>query len=350
MKILLDDLSFNENLFPFAQIESLVHLRIGILSLYEKWNLLFPGNVFVASELEPKAKLDVMTHVPANLLAPFEAMHQLKKDGNVQYVKDRAREITRSWQIFEWNDFALREDFAEITKGRYSQPLPDGVYATGPENIFIEEGATILHSSINASAGPVYIGENALIMEGSLLRGPLAVCHGAVVKMGTKIYGATTIGAQCTVGGEVKNSVLQDFSNKAHDGYLGDSVIGNWCNLGAGTTNSNIKNNASPVVVWSQAAQKFENAGLKCGLLMGDYSRAAINTSFNTGTVTGICCHIFAKDVPPKLIDNFTWGREKYVWDKVIPDIQNWKTLREKKISSQKMERIKNLYDKNEKE
>ncbi len=163
------------------------------------------------------------------------------------------------------------------------------------KDIFIEQGARLAHCMLNASNGPIYIGKHAEIMEGSFIRGPFALCEGAVVKMGSKIYGATTIGPYCTVGGEIKNSVFLGYSNKAHDGYLGDAVIGEWCNLGAGTSNSNLKNNASDVKVWHNPSKDYIRAGIKCGLLMGDYSRAAINTSFNTGTVTGICANILRK-------------------------------------------------------
>lgn len=347
MNILLDDLPYNAALFPFAEIKSAAHIRLGILTLFEKWNLVFPGQVFVASENSKFQKDKDTRCFPANLLPSFEDLHQLKKDGDAEALLKNSRVIARPWQLFQWNDFAIREDFTELTRGKKSQPVPEGSRAIAPGNIFIAEGATVLLSVINAENGPVYIGENALVMEGSLLRGPLAVCHGSVVKMGTKIYGATTIGPMCTVGGEVKNSILMDYSNKAHDGYLGDSVIGEWCNLGAGTCNSNIKNNASTVQVWANATGKFEDAGLKCGLLMGSYSKAAINTSFNTGTVVGCCCNIFAKETPPKLVENFSWGSGRYEWEKVVPHIENWKKLRGEQVAEQEEHALKALYNKN---
>src|SRR5690606_19966510 len=165
-----------------------------------------------------------------------------------------------------------------------------------------------------------------------------------VLKMGTKIYGATTIGPGSLAGGEIKNSILMGYSNKAHDGYLGDSVLGEWCNLGAGTSNSNLKNNVSSVKIWNKAGKDFEDAGIKCGLLMGDYSRSAINTSFNTGTVAGICCNIFGNSFPPKFIDNFSWGNEKYSFEKVIADIKNWKQLKGHTLTDIEIESLKNIY------
>jgi UDP-N-acetylglucosamine diphosphorylase/glucosamine-1-phosphate N-acetyltransferase len=177
-----------------------------------------------------------------------------------------------------------------------------------------------------------------------MIRGPFALCEQATVKMGAKIYGATTIGPCCIAGGEIKNSVLLGYSNKAHDGYLGDSVIGEWCNLGAGSSNSNIKNTAGSIKIWNNATMDFEPAGIKCGLLMGDYSRCAINTSFNTGTVTGICCNIFGQSVYPKYIPDFSWGTERYVLQKAIQDIDNWKKLKGHAISEREIQLLTDFY------
>ncbi len=166
--------------------------------------------------------------------------------------------------------------------------------------------------------------------------------------MGTKIYGATSIGNKCTVGGEIKNSVFFDYSNKAHDGYIGDSVIGAWCNLGAGASNSNIKNTASEVKVWHQFSKTNISAGTKCGLLMGDYSRSAINTSFNTGTVTGICCNIFGEGLTPKFIPNFSWGINdptKYKFEKALNDIANWKKLKNEMLSDIEIQTLKHIFE-----
>jgi len=177
-----------------------------------------------------------------------------------------------------------------------------------------------------------------------MLRGPLSIGAGAVVKMGAAIYGGTTIGPGCVVGGEIKNSIFNAFSNKAHDGYIGDSVIGEWCNLGAGSTNSNIKNTAGVVKIWNNSDKQLINAGTKCGLLMGDYSRCAINTAFNTGTITDIFCNIFGEPFPPKYIPDFTWGKEKYLLEKVFSDIDNWKKLKGKKLEEKEKQQLEILY------
>jgi hypothetical protein len=175
------------------------------------------------------------------------------------------------------------------------------------------------------------------------------MCENAVVKMGAKIYGATTLGKNVIAGGEIKNSIICDNSNKAHDGYLGDSMIGEWCNLGAGTNNSNIKNNAGAVTLWNQASQRFEDAGMKCGVMMGDYTRVAINSSINTGSVFGVCCNVFGEGLLPKMIQNFSWGKEKYRFEKAIQHIDNWKKLKGSLLTEEEKIRLKFIFDKSEK-
>ena len=213
-----------------------------------------------------------------------------------------------------------------------------------PYNIFVEDGAILENCILNASEGPIYIAKNCKIMDGAILRGPIFINEGSIVKMGATIYGGTSIGKNCVVGGEIKNSIINNFSNKAHHGYLGDSIIGKWCNLGAGTSTSNVKNNGSDVML--QLANAELNAGNKFGLLMGDYSRSAINTSFNTGTVVGTCCNIFTEGLTPKYIPNFSWGckGERYELPKAFTDIENWKIMKGETLSKEERELLKNLY------
>jgi len=345
MKILLDDISFANSLFPFGEARSAAHIRIGILTIFEKWEFYFPGKVFITSE---KLIADFTESECIKYPANFVPSHEFLKQISVQKIKiaftQDCKILEHPWQIFEYNDWAIRQDFKMINGGRSSEKIHSSNHVVKSENIFLEPGATINYSILNADSGPIYIGKNAEIQEGSLLRGPIVIGEGSRVKMGTKIYGATTVGPYCLVGGEIKNSILMAFSNKAHDGYLGDSVIGEWCNLGAGTSNSNLKNNASKVKVWSKKENKFLAAGAKCGLLMGDYSRCAINTSFNTGTVIGVCCSVFGDSFPPKFIDNFTWGNEKYIFEKAITDVNNWKKLKNREITEQEIKSLKNIY------
>jgi UDP-N-acetylglucosamine diphosphorylase / glucose-1-phosphate thymidylyltransferase / UDP-N-acetylgalactosamine diphosphorylase / glucosamine-1-phosphate N-acetyltransferase / galactosamine-1-phosphate N-acetyltransferase len=252
------------------------------------------------------------------------------------------------WHIFHYNGEALTDDFDLLTSGRISQPLPSTVQAVHPDNIFIEEGARLQYCTLNAETGPIYIGRGAEIMEGSLIRGPFAACDGATVKMGTKIYGATTLGPGSTAGGEIKNTVFFGYSNKGHDGYLGDSVIGQWCNLGAGVSASNLKNNVSDVRVWRPATGRWVSAGQKCGLLMGDYSRAAINISFDTGTLIGVCCNVFGPEAPAKHLPDFSWGsdgRTRYQFDKALSDIANWKKLKNQTLTAEEIKTLKHIFD-----
>lgn len=345
MEILLDDIPFNQALYPFAAVRSMVYLRVGILSILEKWQLAFPGKVSLTSQQSPSRNTaDETLKVPANIIPTIDLFNHIKAENGKSFDPNKYQRLDHSWQIFEYNDEAIREDFELITSGRKSREISDDNRTVCPENIFVEEGAKISFSILNAEEGPIYIGKNAVVLEGSLIRGPFAMCEGAKLKMGTKVYGATTVGPYCLAGGEIKNSVLMEYSNKAHDGYLGDSVIGAWCNLGAGTSNSNLKNTAGTVKVWDNLIRDYREAGIKCGLLMGDYSRCAINTSFNTGTVVGVCCNIFGNTVPSKYVHDFSWGNERYIFEKAISDIDNWKKLKGHNISQNEINLLEKLY------
>ncbi|WP_431216056.1 putative sugar nucleotidyl transferase [Puia sp. P3] len=300
----LEENSCRADLLPFTATRSVLDIRVGILTFREKWErLLGPGQFALVDTATGE------TALPANVL-PNETIAKhiretLKKgpltqdqiDGMLQ-LADR---IKYPWHIFHYNGEALRSDFTLMTAARTSPPIPESVQTIHSDAIFIEEGARLHHCMLNASTGPIYIGKNAEIMEGALIRGPFAACEDAVVKMGATIYGATTLGPSTVAGGEIKNTVFFGYSNKGHHGYLGDSVIGEWCNLGAGTSNSNLKNNAGEVKVWHPASGTPIAAGLKCGLLMADYSRCAINTSFNTGTVVGVLLQHLRRSGPAQM-------------------------------------------------
>jgi len=213
------------------------------------------------------------------------------------------------WKIFSLNGQEIEADFARITYGRKSETLSDTVRVVQPEKVFVEPGFKGEHFTLNASSGSIYLGTESEIMEGSVIRGPFALCEGSTLKLAAKIYGPTTIGPYSKVGGEINNSVIQSNSNKAHDGFLGNSVIGEWCNLGAGTSNSNLKNNYSDVKIWNYAKKQFITTGRQfCGLIMGDHSKCGINTMFNTGTVVGVSANIFGPGFPSNFIPSFSWG------------------------------------------
>jgi UDP-N-acetylglucosamine diphosphorylase/glucosamine-1-phosphate N-acetyltransferase len=218
-------------------------------------------------------------------------------------------QIAHTWDIFSKNGEAIAADFDLLTQDKESQPIPTSNNVIKPENIFIEEGAKVEFATLNASAGPIYIGLNSEVMEGSLVRGPFALCEHSTLKLGAKVYGPTTIGPHSKVGGEVNNVVIFGFSNKGHDGFLGNSVIGEWCNLGADTNNSNLKNNYAEVRLWDYETEGFARTGIQfCGLMMGDHSKCGINTMFNTGTVIGVSSNIFGSGFPRNFIPSFSWG------------------------------------------
>ena len=348
MKIVLNDTSVRAGLYPFGIINPVSSIRVGILTIKEKWERITGHTVFESIESFLNSVND-KNEKPGSLIEsnvlPTKSWWQQNK-GTIDITdSDIIKSINHPWQIFQLNDWAIRHDYDLITAGRTSKSISTTNKTIASENIFIEEGAKVEYSMINASTGPVYIGKNAEVMEGCIIRGPFAMCEGAVLKMGAKVYGATTLGPFCMGGGEIKNSVLTGYSNKAHDGYLGDSVLGEWCNLGAGTSNSNIKNTAGTVKLWNNQTNSYLPVGLKAGLIMGDYSRAAINTSFNTGTVVGICCNVFGEGFPPKFISDFTWGKERYTFAKIAEDINNWKQLKNKTITGKEIDILKNLYN-----
>jgi UDP-N-acetylglucosamine diphosphorylase / glucose-1-phosphate thymidylyltransferase / UDP-N-acetylgalactosamine diphosphorylase / glucosamine-1-phosphate N-acetyltransferase / galactosamine-1-phosphate N-acetyltransferase len=267
--------------------------------------------------------------------------------GNAVTFDEVVKTIRYPWDIFQLNDWAIRQDFELLTAKRKSQRISATNKVIKPSQVFVEKGAKATHCIINASTGPVYIGKDAELMEGSIIRGPFAMGEGACLKMGAKVYGATTLGPYCVAGGEIKNSVLFGYSNKAHDGYLGDSVLGEWCNMGAGTTNSNLKNNASNVNVWTPHGEM--NVGIKCGVMMGDYSRTAVNTAINTGTVIGVSCNVFGAGLTPKYIPDFSWGSDglqRYQLEKALPDIEDWMKLKRKTMTDGQRSILKYIYEK----
>ncbi len=358
MKIILDNRLVKNKLFPFTKTRHAADIRVGILTireriLYNNKHEVFDSNEEYSEKYPDKKEQPLQ--LPANIIADENCIRDIKKTLEITNQKafcivenPTLKLLKYPWDITRHNDWALRQDFALITKGRNTEIIPDSNKTINSKDIFIEEAAKVEHCILNATDGPIYIGKNAIIMEGCLLRGPIAICEGAVVKMGTRIYGATTIGPFCTVGGEIKNSVLFAYSNKAHDGYLGDSVLGEWCNLGAGTSNSNLKNTAGEVKYWSDAEQKQIGVGNKGGLLMGDYSKAAINTSFNTGSIVGVCCNVFAAGLTPTYIPDFSWGADgttKYKLDNALADIDNWKKLKGRSISEREKKNLTDIYN-----
>lgn len=320
-------------LYPFNQTRKIKNIRIGIFTIEEKWEM-------IADKFPEEFNKWQSGAIPEHIFPTWSENSTSIEFQPLEYI----------WLIPELNNSALKFDFDLITKNRKSEPLPEHCTVISPENVFIEQGAKILPCILNASNGPVYIGKNSLIMEGCCIRGPFALCEAAVLKMGTRVYGATTIGPYSVAGGEIKNSLIMEFSNKAHDGYLGDSVIGSWCNLGAGTSNSNVKNTAGLVKIYLKEKQEYIPAGYKHGLFMGDYSRSAINTAFNTGTVVGIGANVFGSGLTPKYIPDFSWGMEGELltdFDRLIASVKTWMLWKGKEISESEIQQLKHIFEQN---
>jgi UDP-N-acetylglucosamine diphosphorylase/glucosamine-1-phosphate N-acetyltransferase len=258
--------------------------------------------------------------------------------------------LQRVWDIFKHNDKTITADFQFLTKGRQSQLLPEYVTALNPSNIFIEPGAKVYPCIINAEAGPVYIGRDAEVMEGCIIRGPFAMGEHAVLKMGAKVYGATTLGPGCKAGGEISNVVFFANSNKGHDGFLGNAIIGEWCNLGADTNCSNLKNNYDEIKIWDEYENKSVKTGLQfCGLMMGDHSKCGINTMFNTGTVAGVSCNIYGAGFPEKFIPSFSWGGSEgmvtYSLDKAVATANRMMIRRSKELSPAEIKVLHHIFE-----
>ncbi|MBC7777920.1 MAG: GlmU family protein [Phycisphaerae bacterium] len=350
MNIILFDTDARNHLLPLTATRPMGELRVGILTLREKWerrlrgaasyitqeylqekypiriedeNLIINGGVLPTAALCQRIEalgLNEALLADGELIAArlneaqFESLIEEEEVDQLQGQELEENipliQITKLWQLVQLNEQALREDFALLTTGKHSKPVSDTNRLIGPpENLFLEEGVKMEYCTLNLSLGPIYIAGNTEVMEGSVLRGPIAIGSDSIVKMGAKIYGPSTFGPGCRVGGEVTRSIFFANSNKAHDGYLGDSVLGEWCNLGADTNNSNLKNNYSEVKLWDYETERFEKTGQQfVGLIMGDHSKCAINTMFNTGTVVGAFANVYGAGFPRNFVPDFSWG------------------------------------------
>ena len=347
--ILFDAVEVRENLLPMTFTRPVADLRVGILTIREKWervldgsysyltvdylqekfpvkeaeeNLFVAGNICLTTELVAKIKMlnvgDVLISSQGEIIAFRGKLKDFNSRNFTHEIEcyDDCLTIKMLYDIFMENHRGIVEDFALLTHGRASQSLSDTntvignpVDANGNPMIFIEEGAVVEGAMLNVKNGPIYVGRNAEVMEGSCLRGPIALCEHAVVNMGTRMYGATTLGPYCKVGGEVNNVVMMGYSNKAHDGFLGNAVIGEWCNIGGGSTASNLKNDYTEIKLWNYPAHRFLRTGLQfCGLIMGDHSKSGINCMFNTATVLGVGVNIHGAGFPRNFVASFSEG------------------------------------------
>ena len=343
MRYLLFDDANRVDLLPLAYTRPVAEFRIGILTIAEKWFKRMPkeavfGGYVTEEYLQDKYPSDIkedqlwinasvcpnddlikeilsletnesLFDAQENIVAFRSGDFQDSVNCQKSYTHVAFTHVRNLWDIFSKNGVELEADFELITKGRVSQKANASNNILGEENLFIEEGAKVNCAIINATTGPVYIAKDAEVMEGSIIRGPFALCEASQTKLGAKIYGPTTVGPHSKVGGELNNVVIFGYSNKGHDGFLGNSVLGTWCNIGADSNNSNLKNNYADVRLWNYATGRFAHTGLQfCGLIMGDHSKCGINTMFNTGTVVGVSANIFGTGFPRNFIPSFSWG------------------------------------------
>ena len=382
MDFILVDLPDLVHFYPFSLTRSLTEIRVGIFTIKERWetHLNSECQVFTSPYLQGLYEApflqneDDVIYINSTCLPDVaiknailnlkEGESLLDKDGKwiASNSKERtigkillgdpilkttipAKFIKNPIHLLQIHAAMIQLDFNQVTINQTSIVVDASNRLICPENIFIAEGASLSGVSLNATEGPIYIGINAILMEGAAIRGPFVLGEKAVVKMNACIYGATSVGPFCTIGGEIKNSILMGYSNKAHEGYLGDSIIGQWCNLGAGTSNSNVKNTAGPIEIWNQYQKSWDTIGNKMGMLVGDYTRFAIHSSINTGSYIGASANIYGNGLLPKMIPNFSWGITKgYVLEKAIEDIQNWKKMKGFQISDAEKEVLTALF------
>ena len=377
MPTILFDNNLRQQLYPFTHTRSVGTIRSGIFTPQERWRLITGSQVELLTTklLQPlygAPQLGANTlWIDAALILSTVLIDQIKAlqtgqciyddtgfiagVGETNQIEDYTSKTKLEVQnrfhyasdLIAINDAQIRFDFALATAGKKSAPIPNTCTVTHKEQIFIEENANLSHCHLNASMGPIYIASGAEIQEGSCIRGPFVLLSDACVKMNTVVYGATTIGPKSIIGGEVKNSILFGYSNKAHHGYLGDSIIGEWCNLGAGTSNSNVKNTAGKISVWDEAANVKRYVGNKMGVCIGDYVKTAINTSITTGATIGVGANVFCAGLTPNVVPHFSWGIDKstYQIDKLIEDTAGWKAFKNEPFSDIEKQLIRAIFD-----
>ena len=374
--ILFDNISRNK-LYPFTHTRAVGAIRSGIFTPQERWEHLAGVDVQLQTTklLQPLYGAPIISSntlwIDASLVLTHHLIEKIKSLQNGECIYDTtgfiagigATNIIEDYtfsikldtqprfnyasDLVAGNDAQIRFDFEIATAEKTSATIPETCTSSNKEQIFIEEGAILAHCHLNASTGPIYISSGAEIQEGSCIRGPFVLLNNACVKMNTVVYGATTIGPKSIIGGEVKNSILFGYSNKAHHGYLGDSVIGEWCNLGAGTSNSNVKNTAGNISVWDESANTKRYVGNKMGVCMGDYVKTAINTSITTGATIGLGANVFCAGLTPNVVNHFSWGIENstYQIDKLIEDTAGWKAFKNEAFSDMEKQLIRAIFD-----
>jgi len=361
--LFLEPTDLPASLYPFSLMREVVDVPVGLLTLRHKWASfqLHTGKGLQNRSYSIRANLFPSAACWKQLMRLKEGQSLVDKSGNWlatageidrfppgQSSKDgiiypQAKLIQYPWELLQSLDAGIEMDFQLLTKGRRSQPIAKSNTVIGKHSVFIERGARVAAAFFNTEAGPIYIGKNAIVQEGAMMRGPLLLGDGSLVMMGAKIHGATAIGKGCVVGGEIKRSLIFPYSNKAHDGYMGDSVIGSWCNWGAGTSNSNLKNTAGMIRI--QVGKNQMEVGQKCGVFMGDHTRTAINTSLNSGSVFGVSVQLGKEGVASGMIPSFRWmDGKRYRLKEALEHIRSWKSLKGKVLLDAEIDQLKQIY------
>lgn len=374
MNILLHDNNAWKRFAPLTLTRPVGDLRMGVLTNAERWQKFLPdANIFFQTEeylsakfpsiesadviinsclIPSKAIMEVIVQLNENDCLIYQNQWLAKKGSGTNSVQwnDFCLIIDQRWHLYQFNEIALKQDVEFITAGRTSQQLSSSNTIIGDvSSIFLEEGAKVEAAILNASTGPIYIAKDAEIMEGSIVRGPLAMLEHSALKLGAKVYGATTLGPHCKVGGEVNNVIFQAYSNKGHDGFLGNALIGEWCNLGADTNSSNLKNNYGNVSTYSyETGSEIETDLQFMGVCMGDHSKCGINTMFNTATVVGVSSNVFGAEFPSKFIPSFSWGGQSFVpfkFEKAIEYSNNMMARRGLQLTETEIQILRHIAD-----
>jgi UDP-N-acetylglucosamine diphosphorylase/glucosamine-1-phosphate N-acetyltransferase len=376
MNIILSDNGNHQKFCPLTLTKPIGELRVGILKISDKYRKRFSkegieANICFETEAYLEGKYSKCSDgsfiwvnaqvlpdsiIIKEILELIEGEQLSKGDTLIAYHTNKSKVnresrsnpiiLNERWEMYQKNDRAINEDFEFLTKDRISQKIPISNQVLG-DQVFLEVGAKVECSILNSLSGPIYLDEDSEIMEGSIVRGGLALGKHAVLKLGTKIYGPTTIGDHSKVGGEVNNSVFQSYSNKGHDGFIGNSLIGEWCNLGADTNTSNLKNNYGEVKTYSYETKKIEQTEVTfMGLAIGDHSKCGINTMFNTATTVGVNANIFGAGFPKKYIESYSWGGDAvYDFDKAIEVAKMVYSRRNKELAQTDIDILRHLYD-----
>ena len=345
MRIFLDDSSLHDSFYPLTTLRSFKELRVGVFSFEDRWAKIAAKHHIHIQWVNNPENADLI--IPANKI-PTSSIDLQSLFESKNFRQNDFKTVNHLTDLIKFNTASIESDFSLLDRAEFIHQHQH-IHHIGDFPLMIHEKAIIEHCFINTNEGPVIIDSNAHILAGAMLRGPIYVGEHSVVKMGTQLYGGSNIGKHCVIGGEVKNAIFNSYSNKAHHGYIGDSYIGSWCNLGAGTTGSNVKNTAGSIRTWDNAQRQFVKGPMKAGVFMGDHVKTAINTQFTSGTVVSSFVNVYSqisKQVP-KFIPMFSWGIDEHIFyklDNLLDEINRWMMMKGRHLTDQDKQTITSIY------